>query len=67
MLCSWCDDAATYHLVADVDSHDNVHLACDAHEAQWGRLYRRSVSVAHHRVVDLRASADDREGRGTVA
>ena len=24
LLCSWCDDAATYHLVADVDSHDNA-------------------------------------------
>ena len=55
LLCSWCDADATYHLVADVDSRDNVHAACDEHEQQWGRLYRRSVSVVHHPVVDLRA------------
>ena len=78
LLCSWCDDAATYHLLADIDSRDNVHAACDEHERQWGRLYRRSVSVVHHPVVDVRTAdvraaefraADVRaiEARGTVA
>ena len=68
LLCSWCDDAATYHLLADIDSRDNVHAACDEHERQWGRLYRRSVSVVHHPVVDVR-TVDVRtaEARGTVA
>jgi len=36
LLCSWCDADATYHLVADVDSRDSVHAACDEHEQQWG-------------------------------
>jgi hypothetical protein len=68
LLCAWCDDAATYHLLADIDSHDNVHAACDEHERQWGRLYRRSVSVVHHPVVDLRtADVRDAEARDTVA
>ena len=73
LLCSWCDVDATYHLVADVDSRDSVHAACDEHEEQWGRLYRRSVSVVHHPVVDVRAvdirsaAARAADSHGTVA
>jgi len=67
LLCSWCDAEATYHLVADADSRDNVHAACDLHELLWGRLYRRSVSVVHHPVVDLRDRDGRGDARGTVA
>ena len=62
MLCSWCDDDATVFLVSDVDSRNNVDYACDVHEGLWGRLYRRSVSLAHHRVIDLRDPADPQAG-----
>ena len=65
LLCSWCDEDATYHLLADLDSRDNVHAGCDEHERQWGRLYRRSVSVVHHPVLERR-TVDGRtaEARG---
>jgi hypothetical protein len=64
MLCSWCDDEATVFLVSDVDSHHNVDYACDTHESMWGRLYRRSVSLAHHEVTELRDPADARDAVG---
>ena len=71
MLCAWCDDEATVYLVSDTDSRANADAACDEHDAMWGKLYRRSVSVRRFVEVDLRSSSridlTRDASRGTVA
>ena len=73
MLCSWCDDDASWVLVADADLHNHDHPACEPHRAAWVHLYRRAVAVPDAVVVDLRdlpadaaldlRAADDPVGR----
>lgn len=60
LLCSWCDEPATVRLVSDSDARDHTHAACDEHNAMWGRLYRRAVSVGREADVDLRDPAAPR-------
>jgi hypothetical protein len=54
VLCTWCDRAARWILVADADLQHHDHPACDEHRATWGHLYRRAVAVAPDLVVDVR-------------
>ena len=54
MLCAWCEETATWVLVADADLAHHDHPACDEHRTTWAHLYRRAVSVSPNLVVDVR-------------
>lgn len=64
MICSWCDDEATYYLLSDRNSRNSTDSACEVHADQYGHLYRRRVAIPA-RVVDLRdvSVADAPEAR----
>jgi hypothetical protein len=65
VLCSWCDETATYVLLADSNHRNHDHPACDEHNAMWGRLYRRAVALGRPAVIDLRDPAEVLRATGT--
>ena len=44
MLCSWCDDPATYFLASD-RARTGVDRACPVHMIRWRRSYQQVVRL----------------------